>query len=66
MGMVPRAYDATGEGSNHLGRRLDKFDQHAFAADRHLVAALRMNEAHVVACRAFADAARCEAYALAL
>ena len=46
------------ERSDHVGRRLHELDQHSGSADRRCRIALRMDEAHVVACRALADAAR--------
>ena len=48
-----------------LRRRLHQLDQHALAAERKLLVALRMDEADVVAGRALADAARREAHARA-
>jgi hypothetical protein len=52
------------ERRHHLRRRLHQFDQHALAADRELVVALRVDEADVVAGRALADAAGREAHAV--
>src|SRR5690349_10153423 len=54
------------EGGDHFGRRLHELDQHAFPADRELLVLLGMDEGHVEARGALADAAGREAYALLL
>src|SRR5574343_1938177 len=53
-----------GKSRDDFRRRLDQFDQHAFAADREFLIALGVQEGDVKARRTLADAARSEANAI--